>query len=223
MIIFFLKELIKPIVLTYRLAKNRGELIKKYPNIVLLGKFKVFNSKFGTYNRLCDCVVNNSELGDFTYVSSGSYINNCKIGSFSCIGPNVSIGLGSHPTKDFISVHPIFYSPTNNFGITFSDKKYFNEYENTEIGNDVWIGANVVIKSGIIIEDGVIVAAGSVVTKNISAYSIVGGIPARVIKKRFEDDEVLLIRKSKWWTKDPLWLKQNFKNFHSLINFKKYL
>ena len=142
MILFFLKELIKPAFFAFRLAKSRRQLINEYPTIKLLGKFNVINSNFGKYNRLCSCVIKNSSLGDYS------------------IGPDVSIGLGSHPSRDFISIHPVFYSKEKQVSITFSDKNYFEEYENTIIGNDVWIGANVIINGGVVIEDGCIIAAG---------------------------------------------------------------
>lgn len=69
----------------------------------------------------------------------------------------------------------------------------------TIIGNDVWIGQNAVIMPGVKIADGAIIAANSIVTKNVEPYAIVGGNPARFIKKRFSEIEIEKLLKIKWW------------------------
>lgn len=71
-----------------------------------------------------------------------------------------------------------------------------------EIGNDVWIGKNVLIKGGITIGDGAIIGMGSVVTKDVPPYSIVGGVPAKIIRKRFSQTEIDALLKIKWWNWD---------------------
>ena len=67
------------------------------------------------------------------------------------------------------------------------------------IGNDVWIGYNAIILSGVKIGDGAIVTTGAVVTKDVKPYEIVGGIPAKVIRKRFSDEVIIKLQKMKWW------------------------
>jgi carbonic anhydrase/acetyltransferase-like protein (isoleucine patch superfamily) len=71
------------------------------------------------------------------------------------------------------------------------------------IGHDVWIGTGTIIRSGIEIGTGAVVAAGSVVTKDVPPYSVVGGVPARAIKKRFPADVVASIESSRWWDIRP--------------------
>ena len=67
------------------------------------------------------------------------------------------------------------------------------------IGNDVWIGYEAVILSGVTIGDGAIIGARAVVTKDVPPYTIAGGVPAKAIRKRFSDDTVSALLKSKWW------------------------
>lgn len=73
----------------------------------------------------------------------------------------------------------------------------------TVIGNDVWFGRNCVVMPGVMIGDGAIVAAHSVVTKDVEPYSVVGGNPARIIKKRFDDELIELLLRFKWWDLPP--------------------
>lgn len=178
------------------------------------------NSTFGRYNSLAPGVsFNNSRLGDYSYISADSHINFTAIGKFTCIGPEVKIGLGTHPTSVFVSVHPAFYSGKGRLGKTFADREYFNEFQRTYIGNDVWIGANAIIKGGIKIGHGAIVAAGAIVTRDVAAYSIVAGTPARLIKMRFNEEQIATLLETKWWDKDDLWLSANFKNMHDINEF----
>ncbi len=69
----------------------------------------------------------------------------------------------------------------------------------TVVGNDVWIGMNVVIMPGVKIGDGAIIGANSVVTKNVEPYTVVGGNPATIIKKRFDEQTIDTLLNIKWW------------------------
>ena len=217
-IIWFFKPIKNSIVLLFTEIKYK----KKYPTLKLSGKFKIDNTTFGKHNYIENATILNSKIDDFTYLGSDTHVNYCDVGKYTCIGPNVKIGLGEHPIKDFISVHPIFYSPFSQLDITFTKKKYFKEFKKTFIGNDTWIGANVFIKSGVVIGNGAIIAAGSVVTKNVVPYSIVGGVPAKIIRMRFNENEIKELIKIEWWNKDIEWLKKNYKYMHN-VNKLHYL
>ncbi len=182
---------------------------------------EVTNCTFGKYNTVYKhSRLRSSSLGDFTYVARNSQIYQTKIGKFSCIGPHVNTGMGAHPSSTFVSSHPLFYSTIGqSSGLVIVEKNLFDEFPETTIGNDVWIGNNVSIKYGVHIGDGAIIGAGAVVTKNVEPYSIVGGVPAKIIKYRFNPAQIDFLLNFKWWNKDLEWIKANKHLFTDIERF----
>ncbi len=159
-----------------------------------------------------------SKIGKCSYISYGTTIRNADIGKFCSIGYNVTIGLGKHPTN-FLSTNPLFYSEVRaNPQISLSVRSHFNESEKVIIGNDVWIGAGVMIGDGVKIGNGAIVAAGAVVVKDVEPYSVVGGVPAKFIKFRFDKDICHYINSLNWWDWPIDHLKNKISLFQSPIH-----
>lgn len=193
------------------LQKNREN------NLKLTGCSIANGCSFGKYNTVYDkTLLSGVSLGDFTYISHDCQFSNTKLGKFCSVGPYVVCGLGNHPTEKFVSTHPIFFSTKEQAQITFSDKDYFSEDNPIEIGNDVWICARSIILDGVKIGDGAIIAAGSVVNKDVPPYAIMGGVPAKLIRYRFDENTIMKLLKIKWWNKDHSWLKKNFRLFHDV-------
>ena len=135
-------------------------------------------------------------LGRYVYgspvIHPGYGISKLLVGSFTCFGPGVVIFLASHHNPNFITTYPLSWlsSKSSNSLVSKGD---------VIIGNDVWIGQNSIILPGVKIGDGVIVGAGSVVTKDVDPYSVVCGVPAKVVRKRFSKDEIIKLNEIKWW------------------------
>ena len=160
---------------------------------------------------LNNCVINNSQIASYSYIGKNCLIQNTKIGKFCSIANDVFIGLGNHPTDHF-STSPLFYRTNNPLNIKFVDSNSdFQEYHEIEVGNDVWIGARAIILDGVTIGHGAIIAANSVVTKDVPPYSIVGGIPSKIIKYRLSDERIERLIQSCWWNWDISIIKKHFK------------
>ena len=203
---------------------KRKMILKKYKkNHLIVGLYSTINdSIIGSYNYFGNNVrINYSKIGDHSYVNSNSSINRCNIGKFCSIASNVTLGLGEHPIN-LISTHPAFYSNNKGFK-TYSDQTIYKEYSEINIGNDVWISNNVIIMGGVNIDDGAIIAAGAIVTKDVKPYEIVGGVPARHIKFRFDEGKIEKIIESTWWNKDEKWFELNYKLFLDEEKFFDYL
>jgi len=163
-----------------------------------------------------DSVLRDSTLGTYSYVGRRSAIIHATVGKFCSIAPDVAIGLGRHPLAPFVSTHPAFV-----FGGEwgFSSQGLWTDYEPTTIGNDVWLGLRAAIKDGITVADGAVVAAGAVVTKDVPPYSIVAGVPARIIRYRFPPHVIQFLLQFRWWDRDEAWLRANSTKFHNIEEF----
>lgn len=160
-------------------------------------------------------ILRKCSIADYSYIGYNTNIYNAEIGKFCSISKDVCIGLPSHPTR-FLSTSPIFVNIINGTGYTWSNRDLFNSVpERVIIGNDVWIGMKVTIMGGVKVGNGAIIAAHSVVTKDVPAYAIVAGVPAKVIKYRFEQNIIDLIERSQWWALPDEKLKQKIKAFQS--------
>lgn len=208
------------------LKKIQYSVIKK----VRFQKKVVFtlNSSFEGKNVIgCNSIISNTNVGFGTYVGANAYIVNAKIGKYCSIASNVRTVNGVHPTKEFVSTHPAFFSTAKQAGFTYVNENIFNEhkYINTDekisvcIGNDVWIGDNALILEGTYIGNGAIIGAGAVVTKDIEPYSINVGVPAKKIGYRFEPKQIKFINNLEWWNKDEKWIKDNINKFKNIDIF----
>lgn len=161
-------------------------------------------------------------LGDYSYIAKNGSLSNVSIGKFCSIGPNFCCGLGLHPTNG-ISTAPMFYSTARQNGVTLCKECKFEELKQTYIGNDVFIGANVTVLDGVRIADGAVIGAGAVVVKDVPPYAIAVGVPAKVVKYRFDETVIRKLLDRQWWNDADAELQKverNFWNVEAFLNEK---
>ena len=125
-------------------------------------------------------------MGRYSYVGSNTHITDAEIGSFCSIGGNCGIGGGIHPL-DNVSTSPAFLQGRNILGRNFAKIPYQSS-DKVIIGNDVWIGECAYVMPGVTIGDGAIVGAHAVVTHDVAPYTVVAGVPAKVIGNQTEKE-----------------------------------
>ena len=150
----------------------------------------------GKINRFAKIV--SSRIGRYSYVGVGSWVIHAEVGNFCSIANEVNIGLAKH-SLDYLSTSPIFTEKKNGTGHSWVEKNCFVPSEQTIIGNDVWIGYRAIIRGGVKVGDGAIIGAGAMVTKDVPAYAIVGGVPAKIIRYRYSQDMIERLEQVKWW------------------------
>jgi len=184
-------------------------------------------NRFVGYNNIFGSII-----GFGTYIGPKSNFNKTKMGRYCSIGQNVNCIFGKHPTSNFVSTHPAFFSPNHSIGFSYVSENKFKEHSVAvddekkyaiAIGHDVWLGDNVSLMEGVNIGNGAIVAANALVTKNIEPYTIVGGVPAKEIKKRFTNEEINFLNNLKWWDKPEAWVIEYAPYFEDIKKLKAKL
>ncbi|MBP2201982.1 chloramphenicol O-acetyltransferase type B [Methanococcus voltae] len=163
------------------------------------------------------------EIGEYTYYSGyyhghsfrdcimyldeqdkGKDVDKLIIGKFCSIASGVKFIMGGNQGHryDYISAYPLSIVSNNPIDLDTEIPESFVKKGDTIIGNDVWIGAESLIMPGVKIGDGAVIGTRSLVTKDVAPYTIVGGCPAKVIKKRFSNEKIELLLNIKWWNWD---------------------
>lgn len=185
------------------------------------------------YDRLCFLknIIKNPNIivGDYTYYDDFENVENFErnvkyhfdfigdkliIGKFCMIASDVKFIMnGANHLSESLTSYPFAI-----FGKAWANAMEGKNYPNKgdiNIGNDVWLGYNSTIMAGVIIGDGAIIATNSTVVKDVAPYSIVGGNPAKEIKKRFSEETISKLLKLQWWNWD---VEKITKNIHNLTD-----
>lgn len=169
----------------------RGVMLDKQvenPNISV-GRYSYYSGYYHGH-RFEDCA---------RYLSSDEGVDRLVIGSFCSIGSGAAFimpGNQGH-RNDWISTFPFYWmSEVSEFE---GAENGFQPAGDTVIGNDVWIGSEAIIMPGVRVGDGAVIGTRALVTRDVEPYAIVGGNPAKVIRKRFDDRLITLLLEMKWW------------------------
>ncbi|HCS93366.1 MAG TPA: chloramphenicol acetyltransferase [Bavariicoccus seileri] len=199
------------------------KLYKDHPVIGKNGEQK--DTTYGEYVEIGDQnFIDNSYIGDYTYTGQYCFIQNTRIGKFVSMAAMIRIGPTNHP-YDRPSQHMFAYNG-GGYGFPEADQDFLSgrRVNTTIIGNDVWIGHGAIIQAGITVGDGSVIGSGAVVTKDVPPYTIVGGIPAKILKERFPKEIADKLLAIKWWDWDRKVLEERYDDLRMPIDafVKKY-
>ncbi len=140
-----------------------------------------------------------SEMGDYSYITQDCHVVWTSIGKFCSIANSVRINPGNHPTWRALQHHSVYRAEQYDLGE--DDHEFFDWRKDhwVNIGHDVWIGHGVTVTAGVTIGNGAVVGAGAVVTKDVAPYSVVGGVPAKLIKRRFTEAQAEALEQIAVW------------------------
>jgi len=187
-------------------------------------------STFEGGNKIHARTVFDGHLGFCSYIAPDCQIYG-KIGRFVSIAPFCRFTAGMHPyTYPSATTSPVFFSLMKQCGFTYADRQMADEFRWADpekkyavvVGNDCWLQTNVTVMSGVTIGDGAVVLAGAIVTKDVPPYAIVGGIPARILKYRYDPDDIDFLLSFRWWERGERWWKENWRLLSSIDDLKKY-
>lgn len=144
-------------------------------------------------------VLREGSMGDWSYITEDCHVVWTTIGKMCSIANSTRINPGNHPTWRAIQHHSVYRSEA--YGLGDDDRDFFDwrRAAGVDIGHDVWIGHGVTVTAGVTIGTGAVVGAGAVVTRNVDPYTVIGGVPARFIKRRFSEAYAEALTKIAVW------------------------
>ena len=162
---------------------------------------RVVNSTLGRYTEVADrCRLEEVEMGDYSYIMQDGSIWCATVGKFANIAASVRINATNHPTWR-PTLHHFTYRAADYFDGAENDHDFFawRRENRVVIGHDVWIGHGATVLPGVTVGDGAVIGAGAVVSRDVAPYTIVGGVPAKLIRERFPGSVAERMQALAWW------------------------
>lgn len=182
---------------------------------------RLFQSKVGGWTDIGpNSVLMESTLDDYSYLAGDAQIVYSTIGKFCSIASHVRINPGNHP-MDRVTQHHSTYRRVE-YGFDSEDDHAFFQWRRDHhctVGHDVWIGHGAVIMPGVSIGIGAVIGSSAVVTKDVEPYAIVVGVPARPVRKRFDDATIAALLRIAWWDWDRTTLEARFAELRDVKTF----
>ena len=182
------------------------------------GSATVADCTIGSWTEIAEsCQVSECRLGDYSYMMRECEVWAADIGKFANIASHVRINATNHPVWR-ATLHHFTYRAGDYFEDAGDEEEFFGwrRASRVTIGHDVWIGHGATILPGVAIGNGAVIGAGAVVSKDVPAYTIVGGVPTKTIRPRFPDGIGERMDRLAWWDWDHARLRGALEDFRRL-------
>jgi hypothetical protein len=185
----------------------------------------VTHSSLGAWTQIAEGVhFMDSSLGEYSYIMQHAQVNFARIGKFCSIASFVRLNPGNHPLERPTSHHMTYRARM--YGLSDEDDEEFFAWRRAHpvnIGHDVWIGHAATVMPGVTVGNGAVIGAGAVVTRDVPPYMIAVGVPAKILRPRFEREVIERLEATRWWDWSRTELEARFEDFRDLNAFlEKY-
>jgi phosphonate metabolism protein (transferase hexapeptide repeat family) len=190
------------------------------PEPTLHEPVRISDSELGAWTELREGVrLHESAIGDYTYLMERVQLDYATVGKFGSIAADVRLGPTNHPL-DRPTAHHFTYR-ADRYGLGEADESVFEwrADQPVAVGHDVWVGHGATVLPGVTVGNGAVIAAGAVVTDDVPSYTIVGGVPAAPIRRRFPRAVAERIEATEWWEWDHETLADRLDGFRDLGQF----
>lgn len=194
------------------------------PEPTLHDPVAVSNSDLGAWTELRpECRVHESTVGAYTYLMDRVQVDFATLGRFDSVASDVRVGPTNHPTERPTSHHFTYRAERYDLGSDDETVFAWRADDPVEVGHDVWIGHGATVLPGVVVGNGAVVAAGSVVTTDVEPYTVVAGVPAEQVGRRFPPDVATAVEATEWWSWDHETLNDRLADFRDIETFlEKY-
>ncbi|MFB6174029.1 MAG: DapH/DapD/GlmU-related protein [Halobacteriales archaeon] len=170
------------------------------PEPTLHDPVAVVESELGAWTELWEgCRVNESTVGDYTYLMPRVQADHATLGRFGSVATDARLGPPNHPLDRPTSHHCTYRSRLYGFGPDDESVFEWRAEDPVEVGHDVWIGHGATVLPGVTLGNGAAVGAGAVVTGDVAPYTVVAGVPAEPIGRRFDPETAARVEATEWW------------------------
>jgi phosphonate metabolism protein (transferase hexapeptide repeat family) len=166
-----------------------------------------------------DCRLNESTLGDYSYLMERVQLDFTEIGKFGNVASQARLGPTNHPIHRPTAHHFTYRSEIYDMGETDEAIFEWRAEQPVEIGHDVWIGHNATVLPDVTVGNGAVVAAGAVVSRDVEPYTVVAGVPAEPIDRRFSPAVAARLESTEWWHWDHETIAERLSEFRDLDAF----
>jgi phosphonate metabolism protein (transferase hexapeptide repeat family) len=190
------------------------------PEPTLHDPVSISESELGAWTEVrAEARLNESEIGDYTYLMERVQLDYTTIGKFGNVAADVRLGPTNHPIDRPTAHHFTYRAGMYDMGADDESIFEWRADQPVEVGHDVWLGHGAIVLPGVTIGNGAVVAAGAVVSRDVPPYTVVAGVPAEPIRRRFSSEVAARIEETEWWDWDHETLAERLSAFRDLDRF----